>query len=223
MFRPTRIWAAVALAGAACALGLAPACCTPKEEGLAVTASPASEKANHPPAGQAGRATQGDGGEATTAVATFAAGCFWGVEARFRAVPGVLDTMVGYTGGHTENPTYEEVCSHTTGHAEAVQVTFDPGKVTFEALLAIFWNLHDPTTRNRQGPDVGSQYRSAIFTHTPEQKRAAEASKRRLAESGKHGAKPIVTEITPATTFWRAEEYHQRYLEKRGQGACPTG
>ncbi len=149
--------------------------------------------------------------------ATFAAGCFWGVEAEFRAVPGVVATRVGYIGGTTENPTYREVCSHTTGHAEAVEVEFDPAVVSYERLLEVFWDCHDPTTLNRQGPDVGTQYRSAIFCHTPEQERAARASKERLEESGRL-RRTIVTQIVPATTFWCAEEYHQRYHEKQGGG-----
>lgn len=151
--------------------------------------------------------------------AIFAAGCFWGVEAAFRQTPGVVDTEVGYTGGHTQDPTYREVCSDTTGHAEAVHVTFDPEKITFDQLLDVFWENHDPTTMNRQGPDVGSQYRSAVFYLTPEQKEIAEASKQRLQESGKL-SRPVVTEITAATEFWRAEEYHQQYAEKRGMLSC---
>ncbi len=147
--------------------------------------------------------------------ATFAAGCFWGVEAAFRQVPGVAWATVGYTGGHLTNPTYEDVCSNTTGHAEAVEVEFDPSRVTYEDLLDVFWKVHDPTTLNRQGPDVGSQYRSAIFFHTPAQQAAAVASKERLQRGGAF-RRPIVTEIVPAAAFYRAEEYHQRYLEKRG-------
>lgn len=151
--------------------------------------------------------------------ATFAAGCFWGVEAAFRSVKGVIDTSVGYTGGHTDNPTYKEVCTDTTGHAEAVEVTFDPGEVSYEDLLGAFWECHDPTQLNRQGPDTGTQYRSAIFFHTPEQERAARKSKERLADSGKY-RRPIATEIEPAAKFFPAEEYHQRYLEKRGLASC---
>lgn len=151
--------------------------------------------------------------------ATFGAGCFWGVEARFREIEGVLDTQVGYLGGDYENPSYEDVCSGETGHAEVVQMVYDSGKVSYEELLAVFWAMHDPTTRNRQGPDVGTQYRSAIFYHTPEQKAAAEASRARLESEGRH-AGPIVTEITPVSTFYRAEEYHQRYLEKKGLSSC---
>lgn len=154
-----------------------------------------------------------------TEKATFAAGCFWGVEVEFRNVPGVVDAAVGYTGGKLVNPTYENVCSGETGHAEAVEVEFDPARVTYERLLEVFWENHDPTTLNRQGPDVGSQYRSAIFFHSPGQKAAAEASRANLAESGRY-KRPVVTEITPAGTFWRAEEYHQRYLEKRGLASC---
>ena len=153
------------------------------------------------------------------ATATFAAGCFWGVEAAFRQVGGVTSTAVGYSGGTLENPTYEDVCSHRTGHAEVVQVEFDPTRVSYEQLLDVFWNCHDPTTLNRQGPDVGDQYRSAIFYHTPQQQAAAEVSKKRWAESGRF-PRPIVTEITPAATFYRAERYHQQYLEKRGQASC---
>jgi len=151
--------------------------------------------------------------------ATFAAGCFWGVEAAFRQVGGVVSAQVGYTGGHTENPTYKQVCTDRTGHAEAVEVTYDPSKLRYEQLLKVFWSIHDPTTPNRQGPDVGSQYRSAIFYHNERQKIAAEASKENLRRSGRF-AKPIVTEITPASTFYRAEEYHQRYYEKHRIRSC---
>ena len=153
------------------------------------------------------------------AKATFGAGCFWGVEARFRQVPGVIDTAVGYSGGTVANPTYEQVCTGRTGHAEVVQIEYDPDRVTYEQLLDVFWNCHDPTTLNRQGPDVGTQYRSVIFFHTPEQQAAAEASKRALQESGRF-PRPIVTEIAPAGPFYRAEEYHQRYLEKHGLPSC---
>jgi len=152
-------------------------------------------------------------------VATFAAGCFWGVEANFREMDGVVDTAVGYSGGRTDKPTYKEVCGGKTGHAEAVQVHYDPEKVSYDALLDLFWEKHNPTTPNRQGFDVGDQYRSAVFYHTPEQAALAEASKNKLAESGVH-KNPIVTEITAAATFHRAEEYHQRYLEKRGLRKC---
>jgi peptide-methionine (S)-S-oxide reductase len=151
--------------------------------------------------------------------ATFAAGCFWGVEETFRTTPGVIGTAVGYTGGRAPNPTYEAVCTDTTGHAEAVEVAYDPEKVSYDDLLAVFWANHDPTTLNRQGPDVGTQYRSAIFYHDEEQQASAEASKRRLEESGRF-RRPIVTEIMPASTFFRAEDYHQRYLAKRGRSNC---
>ncbi len=147
--------------------------------------------------------------------AIFGAGCFWGVEATFRSVPGVSDVAVGYSGGNSENPSYEEVCSGRTGHAEVVQVEFDPSVVAYEDLLAVFWDCHDPTTRDRQGPDVGTQYRSAIFFFTPEQQTLALASRDKL-EASNRLANPIVTEITLAGPFWCAEEYHQRYLEKRG-------
>jgi|SRR5579862_4166141 len=152
-----------------------------------------------------------------TQKATFAAGCFWGVEAAFRQIPGVVDAVSGYIGGRTERPTYQQVCSHTTGHAEAVEVTFDPQRVTYDQLLDAFWEMHDPTQLNRQGPDVGDQYRSAIFTYSPEQERAATASRDR--EQVKH-KRPIVTQIVPAPQFWPAEEYHQRYFEKNGGAAC---
>jgi peptide-methionine (S)-S-oxide reductase len=157
-------------------------------------------------------------GEATGGqVATFAAGCFWGVEARFRKQAGVVDTEVGYTGGRTQSPSYEEVCADTTGHAEAVRVTFDPTRTSYERLLQTFWTMHDPTTLNRQGPDVGSQYRSAIFFHTPEQRVAAERSR---SEAQTRMRRPIVTEIVPAGAWWRAEEYHQQYLAKNAGAEC---
>ena len=151
--------------------------------------------------------------------ATFAAGCFWGVEETFRQLPGVLDTAVGFMGGTTANPSYREVCGGRTGHAEVVHLEFDPARISYEELLEAFWSCHDPTTLNRQGPDVGDQYRSEIFHHTPEQEAAARASKERLEAAGRF-RRPIVTAIEPALTFWRAEEYHQRYLEKRGEAAC---
>lgn len=154
-----------------------------------------------------------------TEIATFAAGCFWGVEVKFRMIPGVVDAAVGYSNGHTQSPTYKDVCTDETGHAEAVQVTFNPAEVSYEKLLEAFWMLHDPTQMNRQGPDSGSQYRSAIFFHSPEQEAAAKKSKAALEASGKF-RRPIATEITPAGTFYRAEEYHQRYLEKRGAASC---
>jgi len=153
--------------------------------------------------------------------ATFAAGCFWGVEAAFSKVKGVTSTTVGYTGGHLENPTYQDVCSDKTGHAEAVEITYDPAKVSYEQLLEVFWSIQDPTAFNRQGPDVGSQYRSAIFFHNKEQESSAKESKQKLQQSGRF-KREIVTEITPASTFYRAEEYHQRYLEKRGRTSCTT-
>lgn len=155
----------------------------------------------------------------TYQLATFAAGCFWGVEAAFRRVEGVKDAVVGYTGGSFENPTYEDVCGGKTGHAETVQITYDPTAVSYEELLDVFWNMHDPTQINRQGSDVGAQYRSAIFYHTPEEKLLAEKSRDALLGSGKF-KKPIVTEIVPASVFWRAEAYHQRYLEKNGLTSC---
>lgn len=155
-------------------------------------------------------------------IATFGGGCFWGVEARFRETPGVTGTAVGYAGGKGDSPTYKEVCTDRTGHAEVVQVEFDPNKLSYEKLLDVFWACHDPTQVNRQGPDVGTQYRTVIFFHTPEQEKVARASKEKLAASGKH-SRPIATEILPAPTFWRAEEYHQQYLEKRGLSSCHTG
>jgi peptide-methionine (S)-S-oxide reductase len=151
--------------------------------------------------------------------ATFAAGCFWGVEAAFRQQPGVTATAVGYEGGRLPNPSYEDVCTDRTGHAEVVEVEYDPAQVSYEQLLERFWQIHDPTTVDRQGPDVGTQYRSAIFYHTPEQQAAAEAAKQRL-DASRRWPRPIVTQIVPATQFWRAEEYHQRYLEKRGVASC---
>src|SRR5271157_1074318 len=151
--------------------------------------------------------------------ATFGAGCFWGVEAAYRQIKGVIATAVGYEGGHTDNPTYGDVCSHTTGHAEVVQVEYDPERVSYEDLLKVFWENHDPTQLNRQGPDVGDQYRSVIFYNSPEQQKAAEASKEQRAQSGKY-RRPIVTQIVPAQTFYVAEDYHQQYLEKRGLSTC---
>jgi peptide-methionine (S)-S-oxide reductase len=153
------------------------------------------------------------------AKATFAAGCFWGVEATFRQLPGVTSTRVGYTGGNYANPTYHDVCTDRTGHAEAVEVDYDPAKLSYEELLNVFWENHDPTQLNRQGPDSGSQYRSAIFFHSPEQEAAAKVSKDALARSGRF-SKPVVTQIVPATTFYEAEDYHQQYLEKRGLASC---
>jgi peptide-methionine (S)-S-oxide reductase len=152
-------------------------------------------------------------------LATFGAGCFWGVEETFRRIKGVKDTAVGYTGGALQNPTYKDVCTNETGHAEVVQVTYDPAEVSYDQLLDVFWNSHNPTTLNRQGPDWGTQYRSAIFFHSPEQEAAARASREKLEKSGRFN-RPIVTQIVPAPVFYRAEEYHQRYLEKRGISSC---
>ncbi|MGI8924502.1 MAG: peptide-methionine (S)-S-oxide reductase MsrA [Fimbriimonadales bacterium] len=152
-----------------------------------------------------------------TDLATFGAGCFWGVEDAFRQMPGVIEATSGYLGGTLENPTYEQVCTGQTGHAEVVQVSFDPSVMTYEQLLDAFWKLHDPTTLDRQGADVGSQYRSAIFYHSPKQETAALRSREQVQT---RLSRPIVTEITPATAFYRAEEYHQRYLEKRGLSSC---
>ena len=154
-----------------------------------------------------------------TQKATFGAGCFWGVEATFRQIPGVVATAVGYEGGAMPNPTYRDVCGHASGHAEVVEVEYDPAIADYATLLQTFWDNHNPTTLNAQGPDHGSQYRSAIFYHTPEQLAEATASRDALAASGTW-RQPIVTEIVPATTFWRAEEYHQQYLEKRGESSC---
>jgi len=151
--------------------------------------------------------------------ATFGAGCFWGVEETFREMPGVVSTAVGYAGGHLDSPTYEDVCTDRTGHAEVVEVEYDPEQVGYDDLLKVFWENHDPTTLNRQGPDVGTQYRSVVFFHTPEQEQLARASKERLQASGKF-KRPIVTEIVPAAQFFRAEEYHQQYLAKRGMRHC---
>ncbi len=154
-----------------------------------------------------------------TAIATFGAGCFWGVEARFRQIPGVRATAVGYAGGHVDQPSYEQVCTDTTGHAEVVEVTYDPAVVDYASLLETFWASHDPTQLNRQGPDSGSQYRSVIFYHDPAQQAEAEASLAALIASGKHAA-PVVTAIEPAPRFFPAEDYHQQYLEKRGLASC---
>lgn len=151
--------------------------------------------------------------------ATFGAGCFWGVEEAFRQLEGVEETAVGYSGGHTEKPTYEEVCSDATGHAEVVEVTYDPNTIGYSQLLDVFWKNHNPTEKNRQGPDVGSQYRSVIFTHSEEQKREAEESLKKLDESDTYD-RPIATTIEDAKPFWHAEDYHQQYLAKRGLGSC---
>jgi peptide-methionine (S)-S-oxide reductase len=154
-----------------------------------------------------------------TEKATFGAGCFWGIEATFRQLDGVVDTAVGFMGGKSDHPSYKQVCWEDTGHAEVVHIEFDPARVSYDQLLDVFWASHDPTQRNRQGPDIGSQYRSAIFFHSPEQQKAAEASMARLTASGRHSRR-IATEIVPAATFWPAEDYHQRYLEKRGLVSC---
>lgn len=150
---------------------------------------------------------------------TFGGGCFWGVEHAFQHLPGVLKTVAGFMGGHVANPSYEKVCTHTTGHAEVVQVTYDPSKISYEKLLDVFWNEHDPTQLNRQGLDVGDQYRSVIFYHTPEQEKFARAYKQKLAQLEKY-QDPIVTLIEPATAFYPAEDYHQQYLHKRGLKTC---
>ena len=155
----------------------------------------------------------------TLQLATFAAGCFWGVEESFRRIKGVKSTMVGYTGGLRANPTYRDVCTDLTGHVEAIQLQYDPDEVTYEELLKVFWSIHNPTTRNRQGPDVGSQYRSVIFYHTPEQELYAKRTVEELEKSGRFSNR-IVTEIVPATIFYKAEEYHQRYYQKKGGGSC---
>jgi peptide-methionine (S)-S-oxide reductase len=152
-----------------------------------------------------------------TQKATFAAGCFWQVEADYRKVDGVIRTEVGYMGGAVDTPTYEDVCTDRTGHAEVTQVEFDPERISYEQLVEMFWGIHDPTQVNRQGPDVGTQYRSALFTHDEDQ---ALIAKRSLAKAQARFPKPIATEIVPAETFWTAEEYHQRYLEKRGMASC---
>ena len=150
-----------------------------------------------------------------TATATFGAGCFWGVEAAFRQLPGVVDAVSGYSGGTLEHPSYQQVCTGNTGHAEVVQVTYDPAVTGYDALLDLFWRMHDPTQLNRQGPDVGTQYRSAIFYHTPEQAEQARRSKERLETSGAYN-RPVATQIEPASAFFKAEDYHQRYFEKNG-------
>ena len=157
--------------------------------------------------------------KSTVEKATFGAGCFWGVEAAFRQIKGVISTSVGYSGGSYQNPSYHDVCTGRTGHAEVVEVVYDPAKVSYEDLLKVFWENHDPTTMNRQGPDIGTQYRSAIFFHTPEQQAAALSSKNELDSNGRY-RRPIVTQIEPASQFYVAEDYHQQYLEKRGLSTC---
>jgi peptide-methionine (S)-S-oxide reductase len=157
--------------------------------------------------------------EQTFEKADFGAGCFWGVEARFQQIPGVVETAVGYEGGTKDHPTYQDVCTDRTGHAEVVQVTFDPRQVSYQALLDLFFELHDPTQVNRQGPDWGTQYRTVVFFHSPEQESTARETIARLNASGRF-ARPIATQVVPAATFWRAEEYHQKYLEKRGAVSC---
>ncbi len=190
------------------ALGLAS--CSHRPEAATAAARGATVTVDH---------TEASGGKTKMEKATFGAGCFWGVEATFRQVKGVASTAVGYSGGTLDNPSYEDVCTDKTGHAEVVQVEFDPAQVSYEQLLDVFWNNHDPTTLNRQGPDFGTQYRSVIFYHTPGQKAAAAASKEKLEKSGKY-RRPIVTQIVAASMFWPAEEYHQRYLENRRLSSC---
>lgn len=174
-------------------------------------------------AGACGSSADGDARMEVTVTrldtATFAAGCFWGVQAAFDRTPGVVRTTVGYTGGRTANPSYRQVCTGMTGHAEAVEVSFDPAKVSYDELLDVFWRIHDPTTRDRQGPDIGSQYRSAIFYHSEAQRLAALASRARLGAPGRQ-KRPVVTELTAAAMFWPAEEYHQKYFERRGGRVC---
>jgi peptide-methionine (S)-S-oxide reductase len=201
------------------ALSACHAASTPRvqPEASAVTTSAAAAKKVGTDPGHVGRGTPLAAREGDE-LAGFAAGCFWGVEDTFRQVPGVVATAVGYTGGHTDDPTYPIVCSHTTGHAETVLVEFDPRIVSYETLLNVFFKNHDPTTKNRQGPDVGDQYRSAIFFFSPAQQTAAKAAIDR--EQGAH-SKPIVTEVSPIARFWKAEEYHQQYDEKTGTHSCP--
>ncbi len=195
------------------AVALACAGCGVPVQGAPKTAAPEETP------GPSAKEHEALGGEQSLEKATFAAGCFWGVEATFRKTQGVKSTQVGYIGGSKDQPSYKEVCTGRTGHAEAVEVVYDPEAVGYETLLKIFWENHDPTTPNRQGPDVGTQYRSAIFFHSAEQREAAEVSKKALEESG-HFDRPIVTQIVPAMAFYRAEEYHQQYLEKRGLATC---
>jgi peptide-methionine (S)-S-oxide reductase len=192
----------------------------PRTSGAAPVTAPAAQAAGAgvgTDPGHAGRGTALTPGEGH-ALAAFAEGCFWGSEDTFRHVPGVLATAVGYTGGHTDDPSYESVCTHTTGHAETVLVEFDPGKVSYEKLLAVFFSTHDPTTKDRQGPDVGDQYRSAVFTFSPEQEAAARAAAARETASR---PRPVTTAIQPIGRFWKAEGYHQQYDEKSGRKSCP--
>lgn len=200
---------------------------TPRGQTVAGTtaesAAPAEKNAKKSEANTEGTmTTTGDKTTTKTETAIFAAGCFWGVESKFMETPGVVATTVGYTGGKTEKPTYKEVCTDLTGHAEAVRVEFDPTKISYEKLVELFFANHDPTQVNRQGPDVGTQYRSAIFYTTPEQKQIAEQMKVKLGNAGKY-KRPIATEIVAAQPFWAAEEYHQQYLKKRGLSSCGTG
>lgn len=193
--------------------------------GMPFTGIPAKNPVRDPytaPCTTGNRETTMTDNEGAMKTATFGAGCFWGIEEAFRKVPGITGTAAGYMGGWVKNPTYEQVCTGETGHAEVVQVTYDPQVVSYEGLLAVFWSVHDPTQLNRQGPDIGSNYRSVIFYHEPEQAKAARQSKEDLAVSGRFGFGKIVTIIQPAGVFWRAEEYHQRYLEKTG-GRCGCG
>ena len=202
-------------AGGALALALiavAAGGCRPTQEPTPMDPTDESNRRAAPGAGAAGS----DEAPETTQTATFAAGCFWGVEATFRKVPGVVDTAVGYAGGHTDSPTYEQVCSKTTGHAEVVQVEFDPATITYDGLLEVFWRCHDPTQLNRQGPDSGTQYRSAVFYTDDEQKRITESLIGKLKEKGLK----VVTQLAPATIFWPAEDYHQDYLERTGRPSC---
>lgn len=164
-----------------------------------------------------GKKTEKIKGSEKLEIATFAAGCFWGVEELFRTTPGVKETAVGYCGGKTDKPTYEDVCNNETGHAEAVEVRYDPKEISYQKLLEMFWKNHDPTTPNRQGPDFGTQYRSVVFFHSKEQEKTAKEAKEKLQKSF---SKPIVTEIVPAQTFFKAEDYHQKYFMKRGGGTC---
>jgi peptide-methionine (S)-S-oxide reductase len=192
-------------------------------DGAATSSVPTTQSTNNGWAATPAEANKPENPMIKTETATFAAGCFWGVESTFRKVPGVLKTRVGYTGGKMKNPTYEDVCTDGTGHAEAIDIEFDPARVSYQDLLNVFFENHDPTTVDRQGPDFGTQYRSAIFYHSPEQEKAAEAEKKKRDDSGDYVA-PIATEITEAGVFYPAEDYHQRYFELRGVNySCHTG